>query len=422
MQPIDATDEQYARRLAADPRQPDAWRMRARIALQNQRSNDAIELLKLGLKHLPAHVALMSDLANIYLLLRDPVGARPLLEALGNLPEEYPEFTVNYARLLWIEGKYEQALKHFNTALDLSPNDQKLATRVAQAYVSLGDADKAMEFLQSRRDRGATAEMLALLALCEFDLRGSEPALSVVKAGLRMQAEHPILNYLYAALLMLTGESVKARTHVAQFSLAEDIHVLWASFQYAYDRDANITFHGLATSLLDAAIARAPTSGLVLEFGVYHGLSLRQLVRRVNGPVHGFDSFEGLPEEWKSGEPAGSYNAHGRLPQMPPQVDIHPGWFQDSVPEFVAQQTEKVRLVHIDCDLYSSTRTVLNEIYALLQPGSVVVFDEFLGYPGYEHHEFRAWNEFAKKFRLSCEYLGFTLMARKAALRILEIA
>lgn len=185
---------------------------------------------------------------------------------------------------------------------------------------------------------------------------------------------------------------------------------------------ANIRFHGLATSLLDVAIARAPATGLVLEFGVYHGQSLRQLVRRVNGPVHGFDSFKGLPEAWKSGEPAGSYNAHGRLPQMPPQVDLHPGWFQDSVPEFVAQQTEKIRLVHIDCDLYSSTRTVLNEIYALLQPGSVVIFDEFLGYPGYEHYEFRAWNEFAKKFRVSCEYLGFTLIARKAALRILEIA
>lgn len=132
MQPIDASDEQYARLLEADPRQPDAWRMRARIALQNQRNNDAIELLKQGLKWLPAHVALMSDLANIYLLLRDPVGTRPLLEALCNLPEEYPEFTVNYARLLWIEGEYEQALKHFNAALDRNPNDQKLATRVGK--------------------------------------------------------------------------------------------------------------------------------------------------------------------------------------------------------------------------------------------------------------------------------------------------
>lgn len=236
MQPIDASDEQYARLLEADPRQPDAWRMRARIALQNQRNNDAIELLKQGLKWLPAHVALMSDLANIYLLLRDPVGARPLLEALCNLPEEYPEFTVNYARLLWIEGEYEQALKHFNAALDRNPNDQKLATRVAQAYVSLGYADKAMEFLRSRRDRGATAEMLALLALCEFDDGGIEPALSVVKAGLRIQTKHPILNYLHAVLLVLTGDSIKARAHVAQFSLAEDIHVLWDSFQYAHAR------------------------------------------------------------------------------------------------------------------------------------------------------------------------------------------
>ncbi len=421
MDPINITDAEYLRLLEMNPLQPDVWRMRARIALQNQRSSDAIELLKQGLKHLPSRTSLMGDLANIYLLLRDPVSARPLLEALRNAPDEYPEFTANYARLLWIEGDYEQALRSFKEALERNPDDQKTATRLAQAYVSLGHAEKAMEFVQSWRDRGVTAGMMAVLAVCEFDLHGIEPALAVVTAGLQIQSEHPTLNYLYAVLLMLLGELDKAQTHVTQFQQVGDLHVQWTSFQFAYGRSGNISFHGLGTSLLDLAIAQAPASGLVLEFGVYHGLSLRQLAQRVNGPVHGFDSFEGLPEEWKPGEPAGSYSAHGRLPQMPSQVELHPGWFKDSLPSFVAQQTEKVRLMHIDCDLYSSTRTVLNEVYLLLQAGSILVFDEFLGYPGYEHHEFRAWNEFAKKFGLAYEYTGFTLMARKAALRITKV-
>ena len=421
MQAIDATDAEYARLLEANPQQPNAWRMRARIALQNQRNSDAIELLKQGLKHLPSHVTLMGDLANVYLLLRDSVSARPLLEALGNFPDEYPEFTANYGRLLWIEGDYDQALKAFKKALERNPGDQKTATRVAQAYVSLGDVEKAMEFVQSRRDWGVTAGMMAVLAVCEFDLHGIEPALSAVQTGLQIQAEHPTLNYLYAVLLTLAGELDKAQAHIARFQQTGDIHVLWTSFQFAYGRSGNISFRGLGTSLLDSALTSAPSSGLVLEFGVYHGLSLRQLARRVTGPVHGFDSFEGLPEAWKAGEPAGSYSAAGRLPGMPPQVVLHPGWFKDTLPAFVAEQTEKVRLVHIDCDLYSSTRTILNEMYPLLQAGSILVFDEFLGYPGYEHHEFRAWHEFAKKFGLAYEYTGFTLMARKAALRITEI-
>mgnify|MGYP004702271055 CR=1 FL=1 len=419
---MNTTDAEYLRLLEMNPLQPDVWRMRARIALQDQRSSDAIELLQQGLKHLPSHTSLMGDLVNIYLLLRDPVSARPLLEALRNAPDEYPEFTANYARLLWIEGDYDQALKAFKQALERNPGDQKTATRVAQAYVSLGHAEKAMEFVQSWRDRGVTAGMMAVLAVCEFDLHGIEPARAAVKTGLQMQAEHPTLNYLYAVLLTLSGELDNAQAHVARFQQTGDIHVLWTSFQFAYGRSGNISFHGLGTSLLDAALASAPSSGLVLEFGVYHGLSLRHLAQRIDGPVHGFDSFEGLPEDWKSDEPVGSYSAHGRLPLMPPQVELHPGWFKDSLPSFVAQQTENARLMHIDCDLYSSTRTVLNEVYPLLQAGSILVFDEFLGYPGYEHHEFRAWNEFAKKFGLAYEYIGFTLMARKAALRITKVA
>jgi len=242
MQPSEATDAQYARLLEVDPQQPDAWRMRARIALQDQRNNDAIELLKQGLKHLPAHVAIMGDLVNIYLLLRDPVSARPLLEALRNSPDEYPEYTANYARLLWIEGDYEHALAQFNEALDRNPDDQKLATRVAQAYVSLGDADKALDFLRARHDRRATPAMMALHAVCEFDLHGIEPALSAVTAGLQMQSEHPTLNYLYAVLLTLSGEPTKAQAHIAQFQPDGDIHVLWSSFQYAHGRGAHAAF------------------------------------------------------------------------------------------------------------------------------------------------------------------------------------
>jgi len=421
MQPIDASDAEYAQQLEKNPQLTEAWRMRARIALQYQRTDAAIELLKEGLKHLPSDRSLMTDLADIYLRLRDSISSRPLIEILQKSKPDDPGLGLKYARLLWIEGNYDQALICFNEVFAGDPSNKKVATSLVQAYVSLGEIEKARELLNVWRHQGSSAEMMALHALCEYDLQRIASALDSLLIGMQIRPSDPAINYLYAVLLKLTGESAKAETHLAQIRQYVDIHVQWNSFLFANGSGGKTRFYGLGSTLLDAAVDQAPASGLVLEFGVYHGLSLRQLARRVSGPVHGFDSFEGLPEAWKSDEPVGSYSAHGRLPRMPSHVKLHPGWFKDSLPVFVAEQTEKVRLIHIDCDLYSSTRTVLNEIYPLLRIGSILVFDEFLGYPGYERHEFCAWHQFSKEFKVNYEYTGFTLMTRKAVLRIIDM-
>ncbi|MGI0085163.1 MAG: tetratricopeptide repeat protein, partial [Nitrososphaerales archaeon] len=95
MDAINTADVEYARLLRDNPLLPDLWRLRARAALQYQRNNDAVELLKEGLKHLPEHAALMADLANLYLLLRDTVSARPVLESLLRSKGKHPECILN---------------------------------------------------------------------------------------------------------------------------------------------------------------------------------------------------------------------------------------------------------------------------------------------------------------------------------------
>src|SRR5271170_5948842 len=70
--------------------------------------------------------------------------------------------------------------------------------------------------------------------------------------------------------------------------------------------------------LLDFSLAAAPSTGMVLEFGVEKGLSINRIARRTQRPVHGFDSFQGLPKSWAgTREGQGAFDLKGRLPKVP---------------------------------------------------------------------------------------------------------
>jgi hypothetical protein len=66
------------------------------------------------------------------------------------------------------------------------------------------------------------------------------------------------------------------------------------------------------------SLERAPKEGLALEFGVWSGRTINLIADRV-GPsrtVHGFDSFEGLPEDWIGVYSEGYFHTGGTLPYV----------------------------------------------------------------------------------------------------------
>ena len=111
-------------------------------------------------------------------------------------------------------------------------------------------------------------------------------------------------------------------------------------------------------------------------------------------PIYGFDSFEGLPDAWIPGFPKGYFNMDGKLPPVAPNVVLVKGWFDETLPPFVQQHPEPVSYLHIDCDMYESTKTVFQNLAPRIVPGTVIVFDELVNYPGYQDHELKAFYEF----------------------------
>ena len=157
--------------------------------------------------------------------------------------------------------------------------------------------------------------------------------------------------------------------------------------------------------LLSSAIELADKDGLFLEFGVASGRTISHIASRHSGPVHGFDSFLGLPENWRTGYEKGTFA--GVMPEVPPNVHFEVGLFSNTLPDFVTKHSGSVSFVHIDCDLYSSTKMILDTLAGRFYPGTVLVFDEYFNYPGWRAHEFKAFQEFVSESHIKYDYIYF---------------
>jgi len=109
------------------------------------------------------------------------------------------------------------------------------------------------------------------------------------------------------------------------------------------------------------------------------GETLRMIVEeRGGGQIYGFDSFQSLPEPWLPGMPAGTF-AQEDLPEVGGAQLV--GLFENVLPAFLEEHPGPVDFLHVDSDLYSSAKTVLELVGPRLRTGGVVHFDEFFNYP-----------------------------------------
>ena len=165
--------------------------------------------------------------------------------------------------------------------------------------------------------------------------------------------------------------------------------------------------------VLHSGAVSIPSEGLMLEFGVFSGNSITKIAQRFpDRRVFGFDSFEGLPEDWGRPDMAfgkGAFDLGGRLPPVPENVTLVPGWFDQTLPRFEASLApdRKIALMHVDCDIYSSTKAIFGTLGHRLTHGSVIVFDELFNYPTYEKHEILAlYEDIVLPGRLGIRWIG----------------
>jgi len=194
-----------------------------------------------------------------------------------------------------------------------------------------------------------------------------------------------------AVTLLLSGdEKAWERGYYATlFNRSRERHSTdYPLFNYGYERRdvlyAWVNKHEIRNEPID-----------YFEFGVFKGESFNHW-RRINNNrtsrFFGFDSFEGLPEDWEAaGVPSGGYSAEGNIPKvLDKRASFIPGWFNKTLRPFLADYEPTNRMVvHMDADLYSSTLYVLMNLDPFMAPGTVILFDEFKGvdeFPAFYHY------------------------------------
>jgi hypothetical protein len=188
--------------------------------------------------------------------------------------------------------------------------------------------------------------------------------------------------------------------------------------------------------------------GDIVECGVFGGISLALLAKGatfdskgMSRKIVGIDSFEGLPSgeehaRWTAGDCATMHSRHPILPigaRVTPATTLelftrcelqepvlHVGRFDRVLPQVIPAQHPAIALLHVDCDLYESSRDVLHGVAPALRDGTIVLFDDWFHYranprrgearafgeflaahPEWEAIEWRTYGPFSKAFILS---------------------
>jgi O-methyltransferase len=158
-----------------------------------------------------------------------------------------------------------------------------------------------------------------------------------------------------------------------------------------------------------------------LEFGVWEGQSFREWLAGNAHPASifvGFDTFTGLPEDWTADAPRGTFSTGARPPAIEDdRAHFEIGLFQDTLYAFLDTLGPISQLVvHIDCDLYSSTLFALTALDRILVPGTILIFDDFHSL----NHEYQAWCDYRRAFQHKWVGLAKTSGCTQVAVELLK--
>ena len=319
------------------------------------------------------------------------------------------------------DGDIEAAVEHLSNVVKRDPNKPQYLANLGFAYHEQGKLNLAIASYRKAiaiEPRYLDAHYNLHAAL--IDAKNLAPSINSLEALLALNPQDSDAIFMLGMLQDYQGNTKAAEAEFAQIqksnALIESRLDAWQYFKKEIKGEMP-PITGSIQATFELATQAAELKGSVLEFGVRHANSTRQLAHLAKQDVHGFDSFEGIPEDWHD-EGRGSYSTKGVIPKVPNNIHLHAGWFDSTLPKFLEVNAEKARLINIDCDIYSSTKTVLDLLRQRIVTGTVIIFDEYIGNQHWREDEFKAFQEAVNAFGWKYEYIAFSFFTKQVVVMI----
>lgn len=417
---LDEAEVSCQQLLDQNPREPMALCLMGTVSRMKGNAAKSIRLFQQVLEVSPDFVPALGNLGDIH---HKAGSYQEALFYYGKVAQVDPANLMAYFNMglvYSVLAQPEDAIAQFTKALAIHPNLASAHSNIGAAMMELGHIDEAItSFEKALSIDPSLADAHHNMHAAVFDENNTSPAIASLQAALEADpASHDSRAYL-GMCLDISGDKKSAEEH---FSYIEQnvpqVYDKVDSWRYvASHLTPDVRLFSITRYALEYAFSKAELDGLILEFGVRNGVSTNILARLTDQDIHGFDSFEGLPEQWE-GMPVGALSTFNELPDVPGHVHLHAGWFEDTLSGFVAEHPGPIKFMNIDCDIYSSTKTIFDNFEDRIIPGTVIIFDEYISNPAWRDHEYKAFQEFIKKTGLDYEYLLFSPYSKQAAVRI----
>ena len=327
----------YQQILRSDPNQPIALHLLGVIAQQMRKNDVAVDLITQALAIKPDYAEAHSNLGSAFQDLGNPEDAIASYRKALAIKPDYVDAHNNLGNALQDLGKLDEAIASYRKALALKPDYAEAHSNLGLALQDLGKLSEAIscyrKTMKINPDYAAAHRNLHSLLLDPDDL---VPSIKCMKRAVDIEHSRADYRFMLGMLLDYSGNPQEAKPHFDMVENGANLYRArldaWRHIKSANGKIPPII--GSSIEALELGIDAAVVDGLVLEFGVRFGTSIRQIAALVDQDVHGFDSFQGLPESWHN-ESKGFYSTKGVIPPVPEHVTLHEGWFEETLPGFV---------------------------------------------------------------------------------------
>ncbi len=326
---------------------------------------------------------------------------------------DYADAYNNVGNVLKDQGKLDKAMEAYSKAISIKPDNALALNNMGIALLAEGKLEEAVEaYSKALSIKPDYSKVLWNLSGTAETIREAK---SWIQKCLEAEPNHLKAKLTLSALQFYEGDKSQYNSLVNS-SLKDHAHM--RSFAWAFSLPKLPPLHFHRWALFDHVTALSKKDRPFYEFGVWRGEAFRHLIKTFK-KGYGFDTFEGLPEDWHS-EKAGTYSSDGNIPKIKGGKFIV-GKFEDTLPGFFAEKRPMASIINFDADLYSSTICALNFAKPVIDQHTILIFDEFIINNNWEHDEYKALEEFCSNNNYTYEVIAISFVTKQVAVKIIGI-